>query len=104
MTSKGRDTLQAIHGIDGAKIFMNWTKKGSSTFATPLCKDEGGGGGFRGGCGWQSRRRRKGRGLPGCLFAEEEEHKKGEDKGSGVPLANFVERPVAYWTAPWLAL
>ena len=45
MSSKGQDTLRAIHGRDGAKISMNWTNKGSSAFATPLCKDEGGGGG-----------------------------------------------------------
>ena len=82
MRSKGQDNLRAIQGTDGARISMNWTNNGSSAFGAPICKDEGGGGGFGGGGlggGW-------GRSEPSCLRAEEEKHEKGKDEELGLQL------------------
>ena len=88
MSSKGQDNLRAIHGGYGGRISMNQTNKDSSPSTAPRGRDEGGGrfwGGLTGSAGEGG----KGRGEPGCLCVEEEELEKGENKGSGLPLASL---------------
>ena len=47
--STGQDNLRAIHGRDGTRTSINWTKSGNSALSGPTCKDESAAGGFRGG-------------------------------------------------------
>ena len=100
MSSIGKDNLQAIYGRIGARIFMNWTNKGSSPVTAPGGKDEGGGGGG----GWRAvpaKGERVG-GSPVVNVQKRKSTKRGKARDHDCLRRpwKFAERPVACWIVP----